>query len=273
MNHETTLFEKLEKHVFAEYRQIGGLNKEIDQCIEKYKKIYEANVEKEKEKLLFLTCESLLQLDDREKLHRLIEKYCSLDEIKTWLQNYIVYNTPLVLISKQSNDEKILVLKTLSNVFEFILNEFGIDERNVYKIQGKEKECVKITMTCYVIEMMKLFYNKMYISNSNEYKKQKRKNPIGNSNETALTRKMKRRKKEINEREGEGKEESNDMHEKEVNNPTTSLESLGNNRHRQGNIYALIVTFIEVLVKYLRKEEDIILNEKDVMNYITRVKS
>ena len=181
MNRQNNLFQKIEKYILADYRSNGCLSEKFDTYIEKYKEIYEANVNTEKTKLLSLICESLLHVDDKDKLKELIDKYCSVDEIKNLLQQIIVSNNnTLDLIKCHFESNEILILKTLSNVFEFLLNEFGIDENDVYRIHQEGNACVKYVISTYIIEMMKLFYhivNDDDKNNNNNKGKRKQKTP------------------------------------------------------------------------------------------------
>ena len=181
MNRQNNLFQKIEKYILADYRSNGCLSEKFDTYIEKYKEIYEANVNTEKTKLLSLICESLLHVDDKDKLKELIDKYCSVDEIKNLLQQIVVSNNnTLDLIKCHFESNEILILKTLSNVFEFLLNEFGIDENDVYRIHQEGNACVKYVISTYIIEMMKLFYhivNDDDKNNNNNKGKRKQKTP------------------------------------------------------------------------------------------------
>ena len=182
MNRQNNLFQKIEKYILADYRSNGCLSEKFDTYIEKYKEIYEANVNTEKTKLLSLICESLLHVDDKDKLKELIDKYCSVDEIKNLLQQIVVSNNnTLDLIKCHFESNEILILKTLSNVFEFLLNEFGIDENDVYRIHQEGNACVKYVISTYIIEMMKLFYHIVNDddknNNNNNKGKRKQKTP------------------------------------------------------------------------------------------------
>ena len=209
MNGKSQFFQNIEKHILANYRSNGCLSEKIDRWIEKYKEIYEANLTAEKIKLLSLICESILHIDNKDKLKRLIDKYCSLDEMKAFLQQQLlVSNNQVNWLKGQFKNNEMLILKTLSNVFEFLLNEFGIDEKDVYKIQQEGNECVRSVISAYIIEMMKLFYhlvNHDNNNNNNNNNSRKRKHKTRHHRQPRPKRQRKGIKdEEMEEEEGEG---------------------------------------------------------------------
>ena len=208
MNGKSQFFQNIEKHILANYRSNGCLSEKIDRWIEKYKEIYEANLTAEKIKLLSLICESILHIDNKDKLKRLIDKYCSLDEMKAFLQQQLlVSNNQVNWLKGQFKNNEMLILKTLSNVFEFLLNEFGIDEKDVYKIQQEGNECVRSVISAYIIEMMKLFYHLVNHdnNNNNNNNSRKRKHKTRHHRQPRPKRQRKGIKdEEMEEEEGEG---------------------------------------------------------------------
>ena len=218
MNGKSQFFQNIEKHILANYRSNGCLSEEIDQWIEKYKEIYEANLTAEKIKLLSLICESILHFDNKDKLKRLIDKYCSLDEMKAFLQQQLlVSNNQVNWLKGHSKNNEMLILKTISNVFEFLLNEFGIDEKDVYyKIQPEGNECVRSVISAYIIEMMKLFYHLVNgdnnNNNNNNNNNRKRKHKTRHHRQP----RPKRQRKGIKDEEMEEEEEGGGEKEKVV---------------------------------------------------------
>ena len=166
---ETIFFKQIEKYCLSALRSNDYLSNEIDQYINDYKLIYEQNVDKEKVKILFLICESLLNYKDKEEIDNIIRESHLSERLKKFLSKHL--DKSFNKIFTKSEKINTISLKIICNIFEFLLNEFEIDtiEQNLFQFELRdEKEKVKVMIFKYTIELMKVFVNHKQKDNNNE---------------------------------------------------------------------------------------------------------